>query len=53
MKKINSTHPESQGPYVLIEDADFDPAIHTEYSEEAPSPKEPPPKKTGKQAAAE
>ena len=29
--RIKSTHPESQGAYVLIDEADFDPAVHTLY----------------------
>ena len=32
--KILSTHPESQGPFVVIEDADFNPEIHEAYEEE-------------------
>lgn len=33
--KIKSTHPESQGPFVVINDEDFDPKTMTEYSEQA------------------
>jgi hypothetical protein len=29
--KIKSTHPESQGDFVEIEEADFDPKIHELY----------------------
>ena len=29
--KIKSTHPESQGDYVEIDDENFDPATMTEY----------------------
>ena len=32
--KIKSTHPESQGPYVVINDEDFDPALHVKYDDE-------------------
>ena len=32
--KIISTHPESQGPFVVIEDADFNPEIHEAYEDE-------------------
>lgn len=38
LMKIKSTHPESQGPYVVIEEADYNPAIHKPY-EEAPQPR--------------
>lgn len=34
MLKIKSTHPESQGPFVLIDECDFDAKVHTLY--EAP-----------------
>jgi len=39
--KIKSTHPESQGPFVLIDDADFDPATMEAFdvAEEADAPK--------------
>jgi hypothetical protein len=31
--KIKSTHPESQGPYVLIDAHDFDEKVHELYDE--------------------
>jgi len=31
--KIKSTHPTSQGPFVLINDEDFDPACHQRFDE--------------------
>ena len=31
--KIKSTHPASQGPFVLINDEDFDPACHQLFVE--------------------
>jgi hypothetical protein len=34
--KIKSTHPETQGPFVVIDAADFDPAKHTAYTEPKP-----------------
>ena len=39
--KIKSTHPESQGPFVLINDEDFDPSTMEEFEpagEEAHKP---------------
>lgn len=33
LKKIKSSHPESQGPFVLIEESEFNPTIHKEYSD--------------------
>lgn len=30
-KRIKSQHPESQGPFVVIEADDFDPEKHEEY----------------------
>lgn len=32
--KIKSTHPESQGPFVIIEDDDFNAEIHVPYAEQ-------------------
>lgn len=38
--KVKSTHPESQGPFVLIEEVDYDPKKHELYEEEAaPKPR--------------
>ncbi len=37
--KVKSTHPESQGPFVLIEDADFNPDVHEKYVESKASAK--------------
>lgn len=40
--KIKSTHPESQGDFVIIEDSYFDEKIHIPYAERAkrgPKPK--------------
>lgn len=34
MLRIKSTHPESQGPFVIINKADFDEKIHEIYEEE-------------------
>lgn len=31
--KIHSTHPASQGPYVIIERADFNPEVHEKYDD--------------------
>lgn len=36
--KIQSTHPQSQGPFVLINATDFDPKVHKEYTEKAEKP---------------
>ena len=33
--KIKSTHPESQGPFVVINEADYDPRVHELYVEGA------------------
>ncbi len=51
-RKVLPTHP-SQGEWVVINAADFDPAVHTEYVA-PPLPEEPalPPKKRGGKAAA-
>lgn len=40
--KVKSTHPESQGPFVLINESDFDAKVHEKYEE---------PKSTAKAAA--
>lgn len=29
--RVKSTHPESQGPFIVVNKADFDPSIHTEF----------------------
>lgn len=44
--RIHSTHKPSQGDFVIIEDADFDPTIHTLYEEDKPAPQPKPEKKT-------
>lgn len=33
--RIKSTHPESQGPYVDIEDSQYDPKVHELYETKA------------------
>lgn len=33
--RVVSTHPESQGSYVVIREVDFDPAVHALYEEPA------------------
>ncbi|MDA8114999.1 MAG: hypothetical protein M0Z43_09785 [Acidithiobacillus sp.] len=48
--KVVSTH-ESQGPYVVIEDADFDPETHTAYEDDTPDA--PDTLKRGRKAKAE
>ena len=32
--RINSTHPESQGEFVEVDDFNFDPSVHTPFSKE-------------------
>lgn len=32
--RVRSTHPESQGPFVILEERDFDPAVHVPYAPE-------------------
>jgi hypothetical protein len=32
--KVKSSHPKSQGPFVVIDAADFDPKKHVEYAPE-------------------
>jgi len=41
--KVKSTHPASQGPFVLIEERDYDPAVHKPYQEELPKARAVPP----------
>ena len=35
--RVESSHPESQGPFVTIDRANFDPKIHKEYKAKAPA----------------
>ncbi len=37
--KIKSTHPESQGDFVIIDDEDFDPEKHEKYEQEEEKPR--------------
>lgn len=41
--RIKSSHPASQGPFVLIEEADFDPDKHSLFDVPAPAPEPPAP----------
>ena len=41
--RVVSTHPPTQGPYVVLDASQFDPAVHTLYHEEAEPAKAPPP----------
>lgn len=50
--KIKSTHPESQGAYVEIDDDDFDPSTMTKYVE-VEEKKEQSPAKRGRPAKGE
>ena len=34
--RVKSTHEPSQGPFVIINARDFDPAVHTPYDEAPP-----------------
>lgn len=36
--RVKSTHPASQGPYVVIDAAKYDPAVHTLYEPDVPAP---------------
>ena len=42
--RIKSTHPESQGEFVIINDEDFDPEKHTPFD---PAPEADAPKRKG------
>lgn len=40
--RVKPTHPESQGPYVILDSAQFDPAVHQLYVEPGQAPAEAP-----------
>lgn len=41
--RVVSTHPPTQGAFVEINASDFDPLVHTPYTNGAAAPIEPPP----------
>jgi len=53
--RVRSTHPHTQGEYVIIDAEHYDPAVHVLYDEApaapepAPQPDKPAPGKRGKQ----
>lgn len=36
--KVKSSDPKSQGPYVVINEADFDPKVHKKYEDKGEDP---------------
>lgn len=38
--RVVSTDPETQGPFVVINAAEFDPDVHTKYEPDTPAPAE-------------
>lgn len=48
--RVVSQHPASQGPWVLLNESDFDPARHVVYQDAPAEPNEadPPPRRRGR-----